>query len=396
MTTENEKILSVSEYIDFLNSGLHEYRAKIVGEVSEAKIGPTGHVYFTLKDEKGGAIISCIIWRSTYHIFGIDLKEGIKITISGKPNIYPAFGKLSFITETIELSGEGALKKEYEKLKKKLTEEGLFAPERKRKLPPYPQKIGLITSKKGAVLGDFLSNIGNFGFKIKMIDSRVEGQEAVRDLLAALKIFKKQDIDLLAIIRGGGSKETLEVFNNELLVREVATFPFPVIVAIGHDKDVPLIDFAADVSVSTPSIVATEISRPWNELALLLERYEKGILSRYGEIFDNYKVIENKLLVALQDFKNKLANTKEHLGDYLTKIFSIFQNSFSKAKENLDYSEKTVLLNNPERQLKLGYSIASCGGKIIRKSRDVKIGDDLELRVSDGIINSKINKIKSN
>jgi exodeoxyribonuclease VII large subunit len=395
MEQEKEKILSVSEYIDFLNSGLHEYHARIIGEVSESKAGPTGHVYFTLKDEKGGAIISCIIWKSNYNICGVDLNEGMKITVSGRPNIYPAFGKLSFITDTIELSGEGALKKEYEKLKKKLTEEGLFEPSRKRQLPAYPQKIGLITSKKGAVLGDFLSNIGKFGFKIKMIDSRVEGQEAAKDLLLSVKTFKKKDIDLLAIIRGGGSKETLEVFNNELLVREVANFPVPVIVAIGHDKDEPLIDFAADVSVSTPSIVATEISRPWNELALLLERYEKEILGRFGKIFDDYKEIENKLFLSLQDFKNTLSNTREHLVGYSVKIFSVFKNLLSKTKESLDYSEKAVLLNNPERQLKLGYSIAYSNGKVIRKTEDAKVGDDMELRVSDGTINSKINKIKN-
>jgi exodeoxyribonuclease VII large subunit len=395
MEQEKEKILSVSEYIDFLNSGLQEYRAKIIGEVSEAKPGPTGHVYFTLKDEKDGAVINCIIWRGNYAIYGIDLKEGIKITASGKPSIYAASGRLSFIADSIELAGEGALKKEYEKLKKKLSEEGLFAAERKRKLPAYPQKIGLITSKKGAVLGDFLSNIGKFGFKIKMIDSRVEGQEAARDLLSAVKTFRKQDIDLLAIIRGGGSKENLEVFNNELLVREVANFPFPTIVAIGHDKDEPLIDFVADVSVSTPSIVAIEISRPWNELMLVLERYEKGILSRFKQIVDNYKYIENNLLASLHDFKNKINLTKEHLADFKVRIFSDFKNLFSKTKESLDYAEKAVLLNNPERQLKLGYSIAYLNKKIIRKIEDAKMGEDMELRVSDGTINSKINKIKN-
>jgi exodeoxyribonuclease VII large subunit len=395
MEQEKEKILSVSEYIDFLNSGLHEYHARIIGEVSESKAGPTGHVYFTLKDEKGGAIISCIIWKSNYNICGVDLNEGMKITVSGRPNIYPAFGKLSFITDTIELSGEGALKKEYEKLKKRLTEEGLFDISRKKALPPYPKKIGLITSKKGAVLGDFLSNIGKFGFEIKMIDSRVEGQEAAKDLLLSVRTFKKQDIDLLAIIRGGGSKETLEVFNNELLVREVANFPVPVIVAIGHDKDEPLIDFAADVSVSTPSIVATEISRPWNELALVLERYEKEILGRFGKIFDDYKEIENKLFLSLQDFKNTLSNTKKYLADYSVRIISVFKNLLSKAKESLDYSEKVVLLNNPERQLKLGYSIAYSNGKVIRKTEDAKVGQDMELKVSNGTINSKINKIKN-
>lgn len=393
MTEEKEKILSISEYIDFLNSGLKEYRAKIIGEISEAKVGPTGHVYFTLKDEKDGAVISCIIWRGNYGLYGIELREGMKIIATGCPSIYAPMGKLSFIADIIELEGEGILKKEYEKLKKKLQEEGLFAAERKRPLPLYPQKIGLITSKKGAVLGDFLSNIGKFGFKIKMIDSRVEGQEAVKDLLSAIEAFKKEDIELLAIIRGGGSKETLEVFNNEMLVREVANFPKPTIVAIGHHKDEPLIDFAADISVSTPTAVATAIGKSWNELLLVLERYEKEIFGRYGEILENWRNAENRFKISLQNFKNRITQNKNYLTDYLNRTFTIFKNYFSEKKAKLDYTEKTILTNNPERQLKLGYSLAYAKGKIIRKTGDVKIGEEFDLKVFDGIISSAIKKI---
>jgi len=121
----------------------------------------------------------------------------------------------SFICNAIELAGEGALKKAYEALKKKLEREGLFASERKRKLPPYPQTIGIITSKQGAVINDFLTNIGKFGFKLELIDTRVEGPMAVGDILAAIKTFKQRKIDVLVIIRGGGSPESLQAFNNE-------------------------------------------------------------------------------------------------------------------------------------------------------------------------------------
>src|SRR3989344_6356905 len=200
-----DKIFSVSEFIYLLNIGLKSSRAKIVGEVGESKVYPSGHCYFTLKDEKDGAMMNCIIWKSRYQLYGIKMAEGMKILASGYPEIYPLSGKLSFIAETVELAGEGELKKQYEELKKKLTEEGIFAEEKKRPLPAYPQKVGVITSKQGAVLADFLNNLGRFGFKIKMIDSRVEGQEAVADLLSAIKTLKKQDIEALVIIRGGGS-----------------------------------------------------------------------------------------------------------------------------------------------------------------------------------------------
>ena len=388
--SEENKIFSIAEFIALLNIGLRKSEVKIMGEVGQVQFGPTGHVYFTLKDEKEPGLVNCIIWKSNYRMFGINLREGIKIMAFGHPEVYAPTGRLSFIADTIELAGEGTLKKQYEELKKKLTAEGLFAEERKRPLPLYPQKIGLITSKNGKVLGDFLSNIGKFGFKIKMIDSRVEGQEAVADLLSSIKIFRKEDIDILAIIRGGGSMESLMPFNNELLVREVANFPVPVIVAIGHDKDEPLIDFVADVSVSTPSIVATTISQSWEDLALFLEKQERDIFSRYQEIFDNFGSIERRVLVAFEGFKNTLSNTKKSLKGYLDRSLTGFKSLLSTIDQRLAEAEKVVFLNNPERQLRLGYSIASINGKIIRLVKDAEVGDTVDIKVSDGKIISEV------
>lgn len=373
-----------------LNIGLKSSKAKIIGEITEMKVSSLGHVYFTLKDEKDGAVLSCIIWKSRYNLYGIKLETGMKIMASGYPEIYAPLGKLSFIAETIEPAGEGELKKQYDELKKRLSEEGLFVDERKRSVPKYSQKIGVITSKHGAVLADFLNNIGRFGFKIKMIDSRVEGQEAVGDLLASLKTFKKQDIDVLVIIRGGGSLESLMPFNNETIIREVVNFPVPVIAGVGHHKDEPLITFAADVSVSTPTAAANYLNQSWEEALLLLERYERNILGRYEDIFENYKMIENKLRVSLQIFQSSLSGVKIALGDYLIKTFSGFKLLLSAANEKLAQSEKIALLNNPERQLKLGYSIAMVGSKVIRNTKDIEIGEDFDLKVSDGKIISKV------
>lgn len=392
--TEN-KIFSVSEFITLLDIGLNKTKVKMIGEVSELKINSSGHVYFTLKDKKDGSVISCVIWKSNYQMYGIKLETGMEIIIYGYPNLHKIYG-FKFIAETIELAGEGVLKKQYEELKKKLTAEGLFAEERKRPLPLYPQKIGLITSSKGDVLADFLFNIGKFGFKIKMIDSRVEGQEAVGDLLSAMKTFKKQDIEVLAIIRGGGSKEALEVFNNELLVREVASFPVPVIVAIGHHKDEPLIDFVADMSVSTPTAVATAISKSWNDLVLLLERQEKKIFSSFTAIFSRYKSIESRIMVSFEGFRNSLLNTKNSLKGYLESSLAGFKSLLSVIDQKLAEAEKIVFLNNPERNLRLGYSIASIRGKIIRRTGDAKIGDDVDLKVIDGKIISQVKNINKN
>jgi len=365
------KIFSIAEFIALLNIGLKKSEVKIVGEVGQIQFGPTGHVYFTLKDEKEQGVLNCIIWKSKYNLFGIDLKEGVKIMAFGHPEVYAPTGRLSFIADTIELAGEGTLKKQYEELKKKLAAEGLFAEEKKRPLPKYPQKIGIITSRQGAVLADFLNNIGKFGFKIQMIDSRVEGQEAVSDLLAAIKTFRKKDIDVLVIIRGGGSMESLMPFNNELLVREVAGFPAPVVAGIGHDKDEPLAALVADFSESTPTACANLLNESWEQLLLSLERYERNIVARYEAIFDRYLMMENKLKIFFERFKALLGA----VGQILERV------------------EKVIFLNNPERQLRLGYSIASINGKIIRQTKDVDIGNMIDIKVSDGKITSEVKKV---
>jgi len=412
---DNEKIFFVSEYIDLVNKGLRGFAAKIIGEVGRVDIYPSGHVYFSLRDEKDQSVINCIIWKSKYELFGIEIKEGIKIIATGRPEIYKQTGRLSFIAETIELAGEGILKKEYEKLKKKLGDEGIFEERKKRAIPAYPQKIGIITSKQGAVLADFLSNIGNYGFKIKMVDSRIEGQSAIIDLLSAIKTIKKKDIEVLVIMRGGGSFESLQPFNNELLVREVANFPFPVIAAIGHDKDAPLAALAADRSVSTPSIAATVLSESWEQAASLLEGHKRDIIGSYENIlesadslisqsvdvirgikdliFDKYEEVETALKISFQAFKNALQNSESNLNNSWDKSVFGFNSLLSIIKQQLRHSEEIIYLRNPETQLKLGYSIARCGGRLIRSIRDTKIGKDVDIHVVDGVIVSKVKNI---
>jgi len=369
---KSEKIFSVSEFIKIINQGLKNFRAKIIGEVSEVKTWTAGHVSFSLKDEKDKSVINCIIWKSRYNIYGIELKEGLKIIASGYPEIYAPTGRISFLAEVIEHAGEGELKKEYDKLKKKLAEEGLFAKERKRPIPAYLQKIGVITSLKGAVIADFSNNLGRFGFKVKIIDSRVEGQAAVADLLLSIRTFKKQDIEALVIMRGGGSLESMMAFDNELLVREVVNFPVPVIAAIGHHKDVTLLALAADLSVDTPSIAATTLTESWKQATLFLERYGRSIINNY---------------------KESLLNVKMNLRNSVNKSISGFKSLLSKINQQLEHAEKVVILNNPERQLMLGYSIARCNGKIIRTVKNTRIGDNIDIQVFDGKINSEVKNI---
>ncbi|MEA3293218.1 MAG: exodeoxyribonuclease VII large subunit [Patescibacteria group bacterium] len=412
---KSEKIYSVSDYIKIVNQGLKNFKSKIIGEVSEVNFGPTGHVYFSLKDKEDNSVIQCVIWKYKYDIYGIELKEGLKIIAFGCPNIYAQRGNLSFIAEVIEYAGEGVLKKEYERLKNEFTKEGLFDESKKRLVPSYAQKIGVITARQGAVLADFLNNIGRFGFKIRMIDSRVEGQTAVSDILLSVRTFKKQDIDVLVIMRGGGSLESMLAFNNELLVREIANFPVPVVAAIGHHKDAPLAALAADCSVSTPSIAASLLNKSWEQTVLLLERQERAIISSYDNtlrnadlltyksidtiqainnlIFNKYREIEAAFKISFQALKNAVQNTKIDLKNSWEKSAFGLKSSLSVISRQLEHSDKIIYLNNPETRLKLGYSIARYNGKVVRSIKNVKIEKEIDIRVADGSIISNIKNI---
>jgi exodeoxyribonuclease VII large subunit len=455
---KDEKIFSVSEYLKVLNVGLKNYRAKIIGEVNEANFGPTGHVYFSLKDKKDGSIIKCVIWNKKYELYGVEIKEGVEIISSGCPSIHSQYG-FKFIAETIQYAGEGELKKEYERLKKKLTQEGIFAKERKRPIPKYAQKIGLITSRKGAAITDFSSNLGKFGFKVKMVDSRVEGQAAVTELLSSIKALKKCDIEALVITRGGGSLESLMAFNNEALVREVADFPVPVIAAIGHEKDVPLMSLAADLMVSTPTAAANALSKPWEQALVEFRKYERDIVNLYnscllearqtintfyynlkegfGSILLKYREAENSLKGLLALISKQLVFEKRNMANMITSIFKrfvsqikdlrqnvedidfyyIFHNCLVAKKKNvINYSEyllrrfssdiresdKHILnienilrSNNPERQLNLGYSIIRREGILVKSVKGLKVEDQIDIQVSDGTIKSKVKNINN-
>ncbi len=409
----NNSILSVSDFITRINIGLRKAKVKIIGEI--LKVNKRNHIYFNLRDEKEESSIHCILWKSRYDYLGVELKEGTKVIISGFPEIYKATGSLSFITTSVELVGEGILKKEYEKLKSKLEKEGLF--EKKKKLPLYPQKIGIITSLKGAVIADFSNNLGRYGFKIKMINSRVEGQEALSDLLSAVKRFRKEDIDILIIMRGGGALEKLAPlmpFNNEFLVREVVSFPVPVITAIGHHKDNPLLSMASSLNVSTPSIAATIINKSWDEISFLLEREERKIIHCYKEkldkdkdlidktlsfiknykevVFKGYKREEDKFLFSLSNFNNILKNVKIILREKKDSFLNYLEERKEELKKELERKEKIISINNPERQLSLGYTITKIRGKILRDIKGLKKEDKIETILRKGKIISKVEK----
>ena len=273
--------LSVADFLSGINASLTAHRGRIEGEVTSVKSSYQAAIYFSIKDLESNALLNCVIWRNVYVQNGVEINEGDKIIITGTPEIYAPRGSFTVKVQTIEYAGEGALKKSYDELREKLSGEGLLDTGTKRALPVYPKKIGVITSRSGVVIQDFNANLGRYGFQTTMVDSRVEGKDAIHEILAALQTMAKQDIDVLVIMRGGGSWESLQAFNTESVVRAIASSKCPVLTGIGHDVDVTLAELVADVGASTPTAVAEVLNASWDTLTSSLQTAESHIMHTY-------------------------------------------------------------------------------------------------------------------
>lgn len=387
---KQEDVISVSEYLNKLNAILKGEKAKIVGEVSELKMYEgKSYLFFSLRDKKDGSVITCIMFKNDYRISGVELRDGLEIIITSTPEIYKPNGKLTFKVEMVELVGEGALKIAYDKLKIKLETEGLFAQSRKRELPDFPHRIGVITSKTGAVIHDFNTNLGKFGFQILFVDSRVEGALALKDLLSAMEILKDKNLDVLVIMRGGGSLESFLAFNNETLVRAISDFPSPVLTGIGHDKDVSLVALASDKNVSTPTAVANLLNSSWNEALSTVRLSEEKIFGRFLSLLDTFRKAEQTLLSAVSRIESSIGRVSDNIESKAKELFRGFSLSITNTGELLTQTAKVIETGNPLRQLARGYSIVKSGGKILKSIKGIKKGDRLETLVSDGIIHSQ-------
>ncbi|MFA5872186.1 MAG: exodeoxyribonuclease VII large subunit [Parcubacteria group bacterium] len=391
---EENKVFEVGEYLDFLNEKLLEAEARVKGEVSSVDIRGN-YIFFGIKDKGDESLINCFIWRNDYEASGVELEEGMEIVIWGYPSVYKPGGRLSFQTKMIELVGEGALKKAYDELKRKLEGEGLFALERKRAIPDFVQKIGLITSHQGAAIGDFTSNLGSYGFQIKFFDSRVEGKQAVFDLINGIKWFNRNmpEIGVIVLVRGGGSFESLQAFNSESLVREVAASKIPILAGIGHEQDITLAALTADKMVSTPTGAAVELSRCWDEAARKVDEAEHQLLANLSGIFERFERVKHALHREAEKIGQAIFYGKDKIRGALKNIYSDFSRSISGIKEQINVAESQIKLNDPERQLRLGYSLVSHNGKIVRSVKDVEIGDEMEIQIADGKFESEVKKI---
>jgi exodeoxyribonuclease VII large subunit len=273
---KGELVLTVGQFLDSVNYLLSTGRPLVSGEISELKITDKW-ASFSLQDKEERAILKCVMGIWEFRRIGLELEDGMEVKVGGTPRLTKSYGSFALWVTSIEPVGEGSLKKAYQLLLKKLELEGLFA--RKRELSEYITNVGVISSKDGVVIHDFLKNLKPLNIKINFLNTRVEGKDAVEQLTNAVGWFNKKmpDLDAIVIIRGGGSLESMQAFNNEIVCREIFASKIPVITGIGHDVDVPIACMVADVSVSTPTAVANLINSTWDSLVFNLPSLEDRI-----------------------------------------------------------------------------------------------------------------------
>ena len=275
-----EKYLSVTTLTKYLKMKFDKdpylERVYLTGQVSNFRKRPT-HQYFSLKDDH--AVIQATIWSGVYQKLGFDLEEGMKINVIGRVQVYEPSGSYSIIIEKAEPDGVGALAIQFEQLKKKLTEEGLFQERFKQPLPQFSKRIGVVTSRSGAVIRDIITTVSRRfpGIDILLYPTKVQGEGSAEEIARNIaRANQRDDLDLLIIGRGGGSIEDLWAFNEEIVVRAIFESRLPVISSVGHETDVTLADFVADKRAATPT-AAAELATPVTKLDLLahLQNQEK-------------------------------------------------------------------------------------------------------------------------
>lgn len=266
-TEQTRRVLSVSELTTQVKRLLEKQIGSIwvSGEITNLRAQSSGHIYFTLKD--AAAQLSCVLFRKESVPHRELLQDGQKVLVQGDVTVYEARGQYQLLVRAVELQGVGALQFKFEQLKQRLAAEGLFAPERKRPLPPYPQRIGLVTSPTGAAIRDVLHVVQrrNPGLEIILVPCRVQGEGAANEIAAAIRLLNEFNsalrppppaLDLILITRGGGSLEDLWAFNEEAVARAIVESALPVVSAVGHEIDFTIADFVADVRAATPSAAA--------------------------------------------------------------------------------------------------------------------------------------------
>ena len=378
----NEAI-SVSEFNSLLNQTLSFAYPEVVveGEVSSFKVNQGKWVFFDLKDEHN--IVGCFI---TIYQLKTELEDGMLVRVKATPQL-TKWGKFSLTVKEVELAGEGSVKRAFEMLKAKFEKEGLFAAERKRQLPEYPQKIVLITSNQAAAYNDFLTIVNDrwAGLEIDHIQVQVQGPSAPPQIAEAIEYANasSSQYEALVLIRGGGSAEDLQAFNSEEVVRAVYGSKIPSIVAIGHEDDVTLAELSADVRGATPTDAARRLVPDKSELITRLNSQQSIMLNTINNIITNGR---NVLEGFYHGLEIRVNNLRYESAELFTRTSVAIERQLNGYSQQLNMQSKLLRSLDPSAILSRGYSITRVNGRIIKTADDYKLGDSVVVQLHQGQI----------
>ena len=442
-----EKYLSVTTLTKYLKMKFDKdpylERVYLTGQVSNFRKRPT-HQYFSLKDDR--AVIQATIWSGIYQKLGFDLEEGMKINVVGRVQVYEPSGSYSIIIEKAEPDGVGALALQFEQLKKKLSEEGLFQERFKQAIPQFANRIGVVTSRSGAVIQDIITTVSRRfpGVEIVLYPTKVQGEGAAEEIARNIvKANERDDLDVLIIGRGGGSIEDLWAFNEEIVVRAIFESRLPIISSVGHETDVTLSDFVADKRAATPT-AAAELATPVTKLDLLThlknqerrmatavqntlskkekalkvlsqsvifrqpERLYDGYLQRLDQLQLRLKQSVNSELVRQDQRVLELIHRLEQLSpinkvhryqDRLLQFKKLLRSQMAvvydaKVAEVKRLSEALLMLDT-SRIVARGYAIVKKEDTVVSSAKDLKKTDQVTLMMRDGQVELEVKDVKT-
>lgn len=360
----------------------------VQGEVSNLSRPGSGHVYFSLKDP--GAQIRCALFLNRAALFRNHLRNGQQLLVRGRISLYEPRGDFQLIVEYVEDAGAGALRLAFEQLRLRLEQEGLFAPERKQALPHFPNRIGVITSPSGAALRDVLTTLRRRypSLPVLIYPVPVQGDGAAERIAAAIRLAsQRRDCDVLLLVRGGGSLEDLDAFNQEIVARAIHACTIPLVAGIGHETDVTIADFAADLRAATPT-AAAELASPdrleWlRKVQLLNDRLERALRR---ELLDRRQRLDDLALrLVRQQPQRRLQDRAQRLDELSQRLQQAVRNRLRDAASQLNHWSSQLHTLSPLGTLQRGYAILRrTDGTILRRADQTQPGDTVTALLSQG------------
>ena len=367
---------------------------EVSGEISNFSLARSGHLYFTLKDEK--AQLRCIMWRSAAERLRFAPKDGDAVVAGGRVSVYEASGVYQLYAERLEPAGRGNLALAFERLKEQLADEGLFDPAHKKPIPAFPSKIGIVTSADAAALRDILNVLRRRYPLVQVLiaPTLVQGEQAPAQIVRALQwLDGRSDLDTLIIARGGGSIEDLWAFNDERVARAVFAAHHPIISGVGHETDFTITDFVADLRAPTPSAAAELAVPDREELYPLVLGLQNGLTadmkSRIQEARWEVQSLGQQL--ALHNPRRSLDSSRQRVDMLVNRLDQSMERRLTTARNRLALLEARLTAVNPHTILARGYAIVrDPNGRLLRTAANATVGQHLHVQLSDGVIEVEV------